>query len=113
MSSLAGLGAKPPRVTADEHFADWFAALASRLLNATDFLGTTAAYRFAELDAYYPGPGHPDLVARRAPVQLENGRWYFHRTRGEYRGGSFKGLDLALGDGTAHFGVLIRSVATP
>src|SRR5262249_14366674 len=31
----------------------------------------------------------------------------------EYRGGSFKGLDLAFGDGKAHFGILIRTVVDP
>jgi hypothetical protein len=113
MSSLAGLGVKPPHVTADEHYAKWFAELIARLLNATDFLVNGAVYRFAELEAYYHGPDHPDLFAHRDPVQLENGRWYFHKTRGEYRGGSFKGLDLAFGDGTAHFGILIRTVVTP
>ena len=113
MSSLAGLGAKPPHVTADEHLAPWFAELADRFLNRTDFLVNGSAYRFAELEAYYHGPGHPDPFAHRDPVQLENGRWYFHRTRGEYRGGSFKGLDVAIGDGTAYFGILIRSIVTP
>lgn len=62
---------------------------------------------------YYSGGTHPDLFAHRDPVQLEDGRWYFHRTRGECRGGSFKGLDIALGDGTAYFGILIRAVAKP
>jgi hypothetical protein len=59
---------------------------------------------------YFSGDPHPDLFAHRDPIQLEDGRWYFHRTRGEYRGGSFKGLDLTLGDGKAHFGILIRTV---
>jgi len=108
MSSLAEIGVKPAWVTAD--YGKWFADLTGRLLNATDFLVAGEPYRFAELEAYYHGPGHPDLFAHRDPVQLENGRWYFHRTRGEYRGGSFKGLDLAFGDGTAHFGILIRTV---
>jgi len=52
------------------------------------------------------------LRSPATPVQLEDGRWYFHRTRGEYRGGSFKGLDLALGDGASFFGILIRTVVT-
>jgi hypothetical protein len=112
MSSLATLGAKPPHVTADEHFGPWIAELVGKLLNNTDFVVNGAAGRFAELEAYYHGPGHADLFAHRDPVQLENGRWYFHRTRGEYRGGSFKGLDLAFGDGTAHFGILIRTIVT-
>ncbi len=110
MSSLAELGVKPPHVTADEHFSPWFEQLVGRLLNNVDFVVNGDAYRFAELETYYHGPGHADLFAHRDPVQLEHGRWYFHRTRGEYRGGSFKGLDLAFGDGTAHFGILIRTI---
>jgi hypothetical protein len=107
---LSDLGAKPAHVTADEHFDPWFGQLVGKLLNETDFVVNGAAYRFAELEVYYHGTGHADLFAHRDPVQLENGRWYFHRTRGEYRGGSFKGLDLAFGDGKAHFGILIRTV---
>ena len=36
------------------------------------------------------------------------GRWYFHRTHGGYRGGSFKGVDLTFGDGEARGGILLR-----
>jgi hypothetical protein len=108
--SLARLGAKPPHVAADEQFDPWFDQLVGKLLNNVDLVVNGDGYRFAELEVYYHGPGHADLFAHRDPVQLENGRWYFHRTRGEYRGGSFKGLDLAFGDGTAHFGILIRSI---
>jgi hypothetical protein len=108
--SLATLGVKPANVTADAHFAPWFVEIIGRLFNATDFLVNGTAYRFAELEAYYHGPGHFDLFTHLDPVQQENGRWYFHRARGEYRSGSFKGLDLALGDGVAHFGILIRSI---
>jgi hypothetical protein len=110
MSALADLGRKPADVTADEHHAPWFAALVGRLMNACDLVIAGTRYRLAELEAYYHGGAHPDLFAHRDPVQLEAGRWYFHRTGGEYRGGSFKGLDLALGDGTAYFGILIRGV---
>ena len=110
---LTELGRRPAHLTADGHFAPWFAAVAARLLNGCDFVVAGARYRFAELEFYYSGDPHPDLFAHRDPVQLEAGRWYFHRTRGEYRGGSFKGLDIALGDGTAYFGVLIRTVVKP
>src|SRR5439155_9503840 len=96
--------------TAEEHFAPWFAAIAQRLLNEADLVVAGQRYRFAELEMYYSGGAHPDLFAHRDPIQLQDGRWYFHRTRGEYRGGSFKGLDLALGDGKSYFGILIRSV---
>ncbi|MDY3557273.1 hypothetical protein R5W24_006461 [Gemmata sp. JC717] len=113
MSPLTYLGRKPGHVVSDEHHARWFADVAARLLNQCDFVVAGARYRFAELEVYYSGGAHPDLFAHRDPVQLEDGRWYFHRTRGEYRGGSFKGLDLALGDGSAYFGILIRTVVKP
>jgi hypothetical protein len=111
--SLSEMGRKPKHVSADEHFGPWFAELANRLLNAVDFVVAGKRYRFAELEMYYSGWGHSDLFAHRDPVQLEDGRWYFHRTRGEYRGGSFKGLDIALGDGASYFGVLIRTIVLP
>jgi hypothetical protein len=113
VSTLAELAVKPPDVTADAHFAGWFDRIADRLLNGCDLLVDGAAYRFAELEAYYFGPGHPDPFTHRDPVQLLAGRWYFHRTRGEYRGGSFKGLDVALGDSTAMFGMLVRTIVGP
>ncbi len=59
---------------------------------------------------YYSDESHSDLFSHRDPLQLEDGRWYFHRTRGEYRGGSFKGLDFTLGDSKSYFGVLIRTI---
>lgn len=110
MSALAGLAARPAHVTADPHFGPWFAEIAARLLNATDLLIAGQPYRFAELEAYYYGDGHPDPFTHRDPVQYQTGRWYFHRTGGEYRAGSFKGVDLTFGDGTAMFGVLVRTI---
>src|SRR5829696_6100195 len=113
MPPINEIGRKPKHVTADEHYAPWFNELANRLLNETDFIVAGKRYRFAEIEMYYSGWGHSDLFAHRDPVQLEDGRWYFHRTRGEYRGGSFKGLDIALGDGASYFGILIRTIVTP
>lgn len=110
MPPLHELGLKPAHATTEAQIDPWVSGLTEYLLNGVDFVAGGKVFRFAELEAYYHGPGHLDLFAHRDPVQLENGRWYFHRTRGEYRGGSFKGLDLAFGDGTAHFGILIRTV---
>lgn len=112
MTTPAGFGAKPARVAADADHAPWFADLTRRLLNETELLVAGEPHRFAELEAYYFGPDHPDPFTHRHPVQLEDGRWYFHRTGGGYRGGSFKGIDLTFGDGTATFGVLVRTIVT-
>jgi hypothetical protein len=113
MPTLAELSRRPANVVADADFQPWFAQIAARLLNGCDFLVAGRRYRIAEVEMYYSGPGHHDPFSHREPIQLEDGRWYFHKTRGEYRGGSFKGLDLALGDGTAYFGVLIRTAVDP
>ena len=113
MGWLLSLGVKASSVTEDEHFAPWFVEIGDRLLNKTNLLVKGATYRFAELEVYYHGPGHFDPFPHCDPLQRENGRWYFHRTRGQYRDGSFKGLDLTLGDGTAYFGILIRSIVEP
>ncbi len=100
---------KPP--AAD--FGAWFAVLAGRLLNGADLLVAGEPYRVAEVEVYYHGPGHFDPFCHRDPVQVHAGRWYFHRSAGEYRGGSFKGLDLTFGDGTARVGVLLRTLIAP
>src|ERR1700722_13444774 len=111
--SFTTLGIKPPHVAEEAHFAPWFSDIVERLLNATDFMVNGIPYRFAELEAYYHGPGHLDTFSHRDPLQRENGRWYFHRSGSQYRSGSFKGLDLVLGDGIAPFGILIRSILDP
>ncbi|MCI0461737.1 MAG: hypothetical protein L0Z62_32710 [Gemmataceae bacterium] len=88
----------------------WFTRIADRLLNGCRLLIGKEAHRFVEVEFYYFGEGHPDPFTHREELQLECGRWYFHRTRGEYRGGSFKGVDLTFGDGKAFGGVLIRGI---
>src|SRR5438552_12754590 len=110
MSSLKELTRRPLQVTSAAAFGSWLADLAGRLLNGVELLVAGQPYRFAELEAYYYGEGHPDPFTHRDPLQYQNGRWYFHRTGGEYRSGSFKGVDLTFGDGKAMFGVLVRTV---
>jgi len=56
---------------------------------------------------------HPDPFTHRDPLLRARGRWYFHRTGGTYKGGSFKGIDLTFGDGEAYGGVLIRGLERP
>jgi hypothetical protein len=96
-------------------FPRWFDAIATRLLNGCRVVANGVPLRLIEVETYYHGPGHEDTFAHRDPVQLTAGRWYFHRTRGEYRGGSFKGLDVAFGhrDTNAFGGFLIRGVELP
>ncbi len=92
----------------DDTFDTWFDVIAEHLLNRARLVAGGSPHRFTEVEFYYHAPDHPDAFAHRDPLQKECGRWYFHRTGGVLRGGSFKGLDLTFGDGSAHGGVLIR-----
>ena len=92
--------------------ASWFAMLARTLLNESWFFIAAEPHRLIEIEFYYHSKDHSDPFAHRDPVQVHNGRWYFHRTGGSYRSGSFKGLDLSFGDESVFGGILFRSVET-
>src|SRR5947209_1578323 len=93
-----------------ERLLEWFDHIAQRLLNGTILMVGGERHRFTEIEFYYHGGKHLDVFTHRDPIQKECGRWYFHRTRGTYRGGSFKGLDLTFGGPDAFGGVLIRGI---
>ncbi len=88
----------------------WFARIADRLLNRSLWIIGGVPHRFTEIEFYYRGADHSDPFAHAHPIQATPGHWYFHRTGGAYRGGSFKGLDLTFGDAQARAGILIRGV---
>jgi len=70
-------------------------------------------YRIAEIEFYFKGVDgvHPDTFTHCDDFQRANGQWYFHRSGNSYRGGTYKGLDLAFGKGEkGHGGILIRSL---
>ncbi len=91
----------------------WFTRIAERLLNGSRLIVGQRPYRLVEIEFYYWSKDHPDPFTHRDPIQFHIGHWYFHRTHGVYRGGSFKGLDLTFGHGDASGGILIRGIETP
>ncbi|QEL14697.1 hypothetical protein [Limnoglobus roseus] len=97
---------RPKDFVADE----WFARIAATLLNASRLIVAGEPHRLTEVELYYHGPAHEDPFAHRDPVQQQVGVWYFHRTGGTYRGGSFKGLDLAFGSPGVFSGLLFRGL---
>jgi hypothetical protein len=68
------------------------------------------ALSIVEVEGYYHAPGHEDPFTHRHPLQQRCGAWYFHRSGKGYRGGSFKGLDLAFGGPSSFGGFLIRGI---
>jgi len=95
---------------ADMAMDRWLAAIADLLLHDVDLVVAGARYRLREVELYYHGGLHLDPFAHRDPLQTTSGRWYFHRSGGSYRGGSFKGLDITFGPDDAHGGVLLRTI---
>lgn len=113
MLALSSLLTPPPGLDAPGAAEAWFTAIAMRLLGACRLQIGGAPHRLVEIEFYFDSQEHPDPFTHRHPEQATSGRWYFHRIGASYRGGSFKGLDLTLGDGVAHGGILIRSLETP
>lgn len=113
MADWTTLFAKPAHLSDGDAVTAWFDRIADQLLNHSRLIVAQDPHRFTEIEFYYHGPEHLDIFAHRDPLQLECGRWYFHKTGGVYRSGSFKGFDLTFGDGTAHGGILIRGIEKP
>jgi 3-methyladenine DNA glycosylase Mpg len=91
----------------------WFTRMAQWLLNGSQLAVGRQSYRLVEIEFYYWSKTHPDPFTHRDPIQFHLGHWYFHRSHGVYRSGSFKGLDLTFGQGDTSGGILIRGLETP
>lgn len=68
-------------------------------------------YRIAEVEFYVKNDTHSDTYTHGDKNQKTFGKWYFHRyPNGSYKSGTYKGVDLTLGNKDTYFGVLIRSI---
>lgn len=97
-------------IATPEDAAPIFDQIADTLLNRTIMRVNGKPYRLVEIEFYACGETHPDPFTHCDEMQLETARWYFHRTGGEYRGGSFKGMDITFGPEGYYGGILIRSI---
>lgn len=86
-------------------------AMASFLVHESHLKIGEQLFRWTEVEIYYHSAEHPDPFTHCDPVQGRWGEWYFHRTSGGLRGGTFKGIDLTIGSATAWGGILIRGMA--
>lgn len=94
-----------------EAYEHAFLRAADLLLNHATLHVAGAPHRIAEIEFYWYGPGHEDPFAHKDPMQLESGTWYFHRQGGTYKGGTYKGVDIAMGRRPdTYVGILIRSL---
>ena len=64
-----------------------------------------------EIEAYLHSASHPDPYVHQNQDQKNYATWYFHKHKnGTYKGGTFKGMDLILGNEKFFFGILIRTI---
>lgn len=100
----------PSAGTPERAYLAVFRDLAELLLNRTTLQIARRAHRFTELEIYWTGLAHADPFTHGDPMQQQLGSWYFHRSGGRYRGGTYKGLDIAFGSSEAFGGILIRGI---
>ncbi|WAS91432.1 hypothetical protein [Nannocystis punicea] len=100
----------PSREAGDEAYLPAFRRIAGLVLGGAEWHVGGVAHRITEIELYWNGAQHPDTFAHGDPIQYGLGQWYFHRTGGEYRGGTYKGVDITFGREDASGGILIRGL---
>lgn len=85
--------------------------IADLLLNHYVFVVGAQKFRLCEIEFYRCGPDHEDKYTHCNKLQKQFGELYFHQFgNGSYKSGTYKCMDITLGDGVTYYGVLIRSV---
>lgn len=90
-----------------------FYDIANILLNKSVLSVSDSLYRIVEVEFYYKSDIHNDEYVHCDPDQLLKNTFYFHKFKtGTYKAGTFKGLDITLGDKDedVYFGILIRAI---
>jgi len=88
--------------------------LAKSLLSKYVLVVGKKEYRLGEIEFYINNAKHNDKYTHGDKNQKTYGKWYFHRYQnGSYKSGTYKGVDLTLGNDDTYFGVLIRSIYDP
>ena len=101
----------PPADAPESAYAPAFARVADLLLNQATLQVGGHAHRLTEVEVYFNGHGHRDPFTHSEPRHQPFAHWYFHRTGGEFRSGTYKGLDVDLSRPGSLGGVLLRGLA--
>lgn len=90
-----------------------FYPLVKKLMQNTTLCVNNQKFFLHELEIYLYTANHQDKYVHLNSDQLQYGKWYFHKYKnGTLKNGSFKGLDIVLGNiaSLTYFGVLIRAI---
>ena len=76
-----------------------FSEIADILLNKSYLMINGNKYRLIEIEFYLHNDNHLDTYVHCDADQLLYKKFYFHKFKtGTYKAGTFKGLDITLGD---------------
>lgn len=85
--------------------------MAPFLLNNVELIAGGERLLIREIEFYFTSKTHPDPFTHCQPLQEQSLIWYFHRSGKSYKSGTYKGLDIAIGQGhDAPGGILIRTL---
>lgn len=88
-----------------------FEAIADIILNKLILRAGNKRFRICEIEMYLKNQDHPDKYVHSNPDQKSYGKFYFHKYwNGAFKSGTWKGMDIVLGNEDKYFGVLIRSM---
>lgn len=88
-----------------------FETIADIILNKLVLNVGNKKFRICEIEMYFKNNEHPDKYVHSNSDQKSYGKFYFHKYwNGTFKSGTWKGLDIVLGNKDKYFGVLIRSI---
>ena len=108
---------KEQDISSGKNRVDLFAKISNYIFSNVCIRAGDKKFRIYEIEFYSRTNEHKDEYTHKNPLQKKFGKWYFHQTKkGNYKGGTFKGLDMTFGednedeDKNIYFGILIRSI---
>jgi len=86
------------------------AYLSDQLINHHNLKVGKKIYQLIEIEFYHKSSSHNDTFVHGDQEQLQNATWYYHRMRGGYKEGTYKGMDITFGPNNEHGGLLVRCI---
>lgn len=88
-----------------------FEIIADIILNKLVLRAGGKKFRICEIEMYLKNQAHNDKYVHSNQDQKSYGKFYFHKYwNGTFKSGTWKGLDIVLGNDNKYFGILIRSI---
>lgn len=91
-------------------YCAWFDALAQEILNAHTFRIRHSFYEITEIEFYVYDDIHTDANSHATPMQKTSLKMVFHTHGPSFKEGSYKGVDISMGNKNRYGGILIRGL---